>query len=849
MLEIARKTLRARKSASVGTFIALLCATALITASGILAESGLRSSVDPHRYAGADAVVGGEQTLRLPDGDFTVSERLPEPVRLPAGLVGELETLDEVDTAVGDHHLSLAVAAPEGQDPLPVSGHGWDTAPLAPFAPQEGTAPGRAGEVALTTDLAEDLGVGPGETVQLVSGAVPDEYRVSGTVTHQNAGDGRGGSVFLHPEEADRLAQVPDAYDAIGIVAAPGVEADELDRAVESAAEQTPVTVHTGDAVNRIEFSEVDEARGLLLMISGSFGGLAVLISLFVVAGTLALSVNARRRELAVLRAIGSTPGQILRMLGAEALLLSLAAGLLGCLPGILVARAMHAAFERLGVLPPDLPLVIGPLPMVAAVLLITLASLIAGAAVALRPAWSNPVEAMRESSSPASEPPARWRGVAGMVCVVLAASVAMTPVALRNDLGAAGTSSAALLLVIAVALLGPVLLRPLVELLVRPLRRIRVSGFLAAESAGADLRRLGAVLTPLVLAVGFTLPMVHTQSVLAGAVSAQVEKGIEADAVVTDTGSGGVGPDVLEALAALPRTGALTPLQETRVVVPRSVFGDPELASFSAWGVESEGLRENLDPGLVEGDLDELTGATVAMERSGARLIGAEVGEEIDIRLGDGTPTTVRLVATYDRGLGLGEAMLPQEALGEHTGPPARILLSADEEAGPEELEAALGSFTERYPTLQLTNKDEFADGARAEADLAAWVNLIGLAVILGYIAIAVVNSLVMSTAARSREFALLRMIGATRRQVLSAQRWEACVIIVLAVLLGTVVAALPLAVLSLVFLGSPVPAGSPLVYLAVVALTALLGFCSVVLPARSALRTPPTEGIGAVD
>ena len=846
MFDIAWKTLRARKGSFAGAFVSLLCAAALITASGILVESGLRSSVDPHRYAGADAVVDGDQTLRLPGGDFTVSERLSEPVRLPADLVDELQALEEVDTAVGDHHLSLAVATPGGQDPVPVSGHGWDTAPLAPFTPQEGTVPQNPGEVALTTGLAEDLGTGPGETVDLVSGSVPAEYRVSGTIAHQNAGEGRGGSVFLHPDEAHSLAQDPGSFDAIGLVAAPGVAAEELTGAVEAAAGQSPVTVRTGQDTSQAEFSDVDEARGLLLMISASFGGLAVLIALFVVSGTMALSLNARRRELAVLRAIGSTPGQLLRMVGAEALLLSLVAGLLGCLPGILVARAMHGAFTRFGVLPADLPLVVGALPMVAAVLLLTLTALLAGTAVALRPAWANPVEAMRETTL-TSDPPARWRGVAGMVCVVLAASAAMTPIALRNDAGAAGTGSAALLLVIAVALLGPVLLRPLVEALVRPLRRIRASGFLAAESAGADLRRLGAVLIPLVLAVGFTLSMVHTQSVVAGAVSDQVEEGIGADAVVTDTGSGGVAPEVVEDLAALPEAGAVTPLQETRLVVPRSVFGDPELASFSARGVESEGLRENLDPGLVEGDLADLSGAAVAMERSGANLLGVDVGEEIDVYLGDGTPATVQLVATYDRGLGLGEAMLPGEAVEAHTGPPSQVLAGAAEGVPPEELHAALADSTERYPTLQITDREGFADSARAEADLAAWVNLTGLAVILGYIAIAVVNSLVMSTAARSREFALLRMIGATRRQVLSAQRWEACVIIVLAVLLGTLVAALPLAVLSLAFLGTPVPAGSPLVYVAIVSATAVLGYASVVLPARLALRTPPTEVIGA--
>ncbi|WP_304451234.1 ABC transporter permease [Nocardiopsis sp. YSL2] len=845
MLDIAWKTLRARKGAFAGAFVALLCATALIAASGILAESGLRSSVDPYRYAAADAVVAGDRTLRLPGGDLTVGERLPEAVRLPAELVEELEALEEVDTAVGDRRLPLAIDAMDGTAPSPVSGHGWDTAPLGPFDTMEGRAPQQAGDAVLTAGLAASLGVGPGDTVRITSAARPAEYRVSGIASHQGTGTARDGAVFLHSDDTDRLAAGAASVDAIGVVAAPGVDEEALTAALRAAAGATPVTVHTGGSVAQVEYTDVGEARGLLLMISGSFGGLAVLIALFVVSGTLALSINTRRREIAVLRAIGSTPVQVLRMVGAEALLLALLAGVLGCLPGILVARAMHGAFARLGVLPADLPLVVGPLPLVAAVLLTTLTALAGGLFAALRPAWTNPVEAMRESTA-APRAPARWRGTAGMACLVLGLSSAMTPIALRNDAGAAGTGSAALLLVIAVALLGPVLLRPLVAVVVRPLRRIRVSGFLAAEATGADLRRLGSVLTPLVLAVGFTLTMVYTQSVLAGAVAAQVEAGVTADAVVTDAGSGGVDADIVQEIAALPETGAVTPLGETRVFVPYSVFGDPDLASFPARGVGPQGLGDNLDPGVVDGDLGDLAGATIAMERSGADLLGADVGDELDVRLGDGTAVALRLAATYERGLGLGGAIVPQEVLDGHAGPPSRVLAGAAEGTSPEELTAALTAFTERYPTLLLTDRDGFADGARAEADLSAWVNLVGLAVILGYIAISVVNSLVMSTAARSREFALLRLIGTTRGQVLRALRWEAWVIVVLAVLLGTLVAMVPLVVLSLAFLGSPVPAGTPLVYLGIAAATAVLGVGSVMAPVRLALRTPAVEGIG---
>jgi ABC-type antimicrobial peptide transport system permease subunit len=58
---------------------------------------------------------------------------------------------------------------------------------------------------------------------------------------------------------------------------------------------------------------------------------------------------------------------------------------------------------------------------------------------------------------------------------------------------------------------------------------------------------------------------------------------------------------------------------------------------------------------------------------------------------------------------------------------------------------------------------------------------------VIVGYTAVAVANTLVMTTTERQREFALLQLIGATSRQVLRMMRWEAALIAVLGITVGT--------------------------------------------------------------
>jgi len=121
--------------------------------------------------------------------------------------------------------------------------------------------------------------------------------------------------------------------------------------------------------------------------------------------------------------------------------------------------------------------------------------------------------------------------------------------------------------------------------------------------------------------------------------------------------------------------------------------------------------------------------------------------------------------------------------------------------------------------------------------------VNLIALFVILGYIAIAVVNTLVMATAARSREFALLRLVGTGARQVRRMTRIEACIVVGIALVVGSLAALPPLVGVSIGMTESPLPSIAPLPYATIVAVTAVLGLLAIGIPTRVALRSRPVD------
>ncbi|BFO18749.1 hypothetical protein SHKM778_51370 [Streptomyces sp. KM77-8] len=100
-------------------------------------------------------------------------------------------------------------------------------------------------------------------------------------------------------------------------------------------ADGADATTYTGDARGPAAQPEAAAARAFTLQVGGAFAGYAAMIVVFVVAGTVGLSVRHRRRDLALLRAVAATPGQLRRMLLAEVGLLAVAAVAVGVPVGL----------------------------------------------------------------------------------------------------------------------------------------------------------------------------------------------------------------------------------------------------------------------------------------------------------------------------------------------------------------------------------------------------------------------------------------------------------------------------------------------------------------------------------
>src|SRR5207253_4865206 len=115
-------------------------------------------------------------------------------------------------------------------------------------------------------------------------------------------------------------------------------------------------------------------------------------------------------------------------------------------------------------------------------------------------------------------------------------------------------------------------------------------------------------------------------------------------------------------------------------------------------------------------------------------------------------------------------------------------ILVRADR---PADVAPRLRALAARYPGLRVSDRASLATAADADREMNRWLGPLFVAMIFAFTSIAVVNTLVMIALRRGRELALLRLSGATKRQVRSMARWEAALIVVIGLGVGLAIAA----------------------------------------------------------
>ncbi|MGW7445551.1 FtsX-like permease family protein [Kitasatospora sp. NPDC054795] len=835
---LARSSVRFRPASFAGTLVALLLGAVVVVACGVLLQTGLTASLKPARYADAPVVVAAEQAVKIQKkvgkDTQTVEQATPERARTDAALVGRLAALPGVAAARPDTAFPLPATGPA----LALTGRGFAALGIAGPGDTlvEGRAPG-ANEVVLDADTAHAAHLAPGARLTLTAPGGTADYRVSGLAAAQQAGP----TAWFADATADRLSGHPGRIDAVAVQPRAGVSTAALAAQVRQAVGGEARTF-TGDDRGAVEHPALGGARSLLMALGGTFGGYATMTAVFVVMSTVALATGQRAREFALLRAVGATPRQIRRTIAAEAMLVAPLAAALGILPGLALARWWFGQLVERGAVPADVRLDIGPLPMLVAVLACTLAALTAGFLASRRPSRMRAAQALGEASV---EPPhpGRVRTVLGLVFAAGGAAAAAVANSLDGVQAAQTALGVVMCLMMAVALLGPWLARAAAVILGAPLRAGGAPGSLAADNTRANARRLASAITPIVLVTAFCGTLLILQSTVRHTAGENVRAGVTADHVVGATGPG-LPAGTAERAARVPGVDTAVGVLRTGVVYENG----GQLGSAPVLGVDGDPARlpKVLDLGVRSGTLADLGRApdTIALSATLADALGAGVGDRVPLRLGDGTAVRPAVVAVYDRGLGVGQALLPRAAVAAHVtaGYDSQVLVADAPGADPAAVAAGLGTLA----GAAVTDRAGFVAQSDKDLELNGWANTMMAAVLGGFAAVSAANTLVMTVLDRRREVALLRLAGTTRRQVRGMMRWEALLVASTGLAVGAAIAGITLVPVARGVAGAA-PYVPPMLALPLAAGAVLLCLAATGMPVRALLRTRPAA-LGAV-
>ncbi|MDG9691164.1 FtsX-like permease family protein [Streptomyces sp. DH17] len=817
MLTVTLHTLRTRWATLVGSFVALSLGVALLTVTGL----ALASSLDapdraPERFAAAPVMVRGQDALRVPTPVGDRTERLARPRAVPAETVAELRRLGRV---VEDR--SFAVRAERG--PGDLVGHPWSTAAFAPYGIDAGRAPRAAGEVVVTGDWAA-----PGERLRTDRGVV----EVVGTVPDR----GFENAVFYTDAEAARLSPV-----SLQLVV--DADASAVRDAVRGSA---GVRVLTGDERRYADADPERDSEAMTAMnaLFGTAGGVSAFVSVFVVASTFAFAVAQRRREFGLLRTAGATPGQVRRTVLAEGLAVGAVASAAGCALGSYGAPHLAAWVVDEGLAPAWFSIGDHTWPYHTAFWAGLLVALCGAVTASWRAGRTGPAQALREVSvDTRTMTRGRWLSGGGLLLTALVT----LGIALAGDPGdllhRKTYVTRPMLLITAVALLAPVVVRPLTRLLAwLPARLPGAAGMLVRENAAAGVRRTAAVAAPVLVTVALAGSLLGATATLNEAGATETRERTTADFVVEAPGDGGFDAETVDRLRAVPGAATVSPASSTAVYVLEE--GVALVRSDARAVADPAALSATARLPLAAGRATDLDDGSIIVNEEWERH---SVGESVRVWLGDGTERKLRIAAVMTTGTGDNGAYVTSANA---PGAPVdrvdvTVAAGADAGAVADGLRDAVGP-----SGGQVSSRDEWVAATSPQTN---GTTRAGLLLVLGiallYTGISLVNTMVMATSDRTRDLGVLRLAGATRWQVLRLVGAESLTVVVVGAVLGLVVAVLNLAgmwaALRLLSVHSaPDLPWTPLA--GVVATCAVLAVTASVIPAGLVLRRHAAESAG---
>ena len=849
MTKFALKGLLGRKLRTALTAFAIVLGVAMVSGTYVLTDSidSAFDSIFTDVREGSTVVISGKSAFDLSEGSGATptafDEDVLETVRGVEGVEEAEGSVDSESTTLIDRDNEAIVYGGAPNLGFAIANGASRFNPLALVS---GAWPG-PDEVVIDTGVADKEDYEIGDTIGVQAEGPVERMRISGIVKFGSEISIGGATLAgFDLSTAQRLFEKDGKLDEIAIAAEPGVSDAQLTAELEAVLPEN-TQVRTGMQQAAEDASDTNEFITFLQGFLLAFAGIALFVGSFVIANSLSITIAQRTREFATVRTLGGSRRQVLGSIVIEALVVGIAASVIGLFSGLLLAKGLFSLFDAVGFTLPNQGLLLETRTIVVALLVGILVTLVASLRPAIRATRVPPIAAVREGATLPESRLARFRtpgslvltalGFAALAYGLFGSGLGTTAILVWMGLGA-------LLIFFGVALFSSRLVRPLATALGAPAARIGgAAGKLARDNARRNPQRTAS--TAAALMIG--LALVTLVATLAAGITSTFRGAVD-DVFTSDyaiTAQNNFSPIPTEAAEAAAKADGVVAIASTRTGEAR-VFEETEFIT----AVDRE-AGEVLTLEWVDGSqrvLADLGENGAFVDDGFAEDHDLRVGSPITIQVPSGKQLELEVRGIFDPPTGgspFGPVTFSAETFDREYESPRNLytFIQMNGDVTDENTRALEASLTD-FPNAKAQTRDEFVDNQISGLNqvLNILYVLLALSVIVSLFGI--VNTLVLTVFERTRELGMLRAIGMTRRQVRRMIRHESVITAliggVLGIVLGVVLGALLIARVE--FIEFTLPTAQIVIF---AVLTVVVGILAAIFPARRAARLDPLQAL----
>jgi putative ABC transport system permease protein len=395
----------------------------------------------------------------------------------------------------------------------------------------------------------------------------------------------------------------------------------------------------------------------------------------------------------------------------------------------------------------------------------------------------------------------------------------------------------------VGVAMLSPLVARPISTVLGRPFRR-SVAGKLGGENANRNPRRTASTAAALMIGLGLVAFVAVFAASLKSSVTAVLDETLRSDLMLTAQQFTPFSPQLARDLSSDTDFSTVSSLRQGAEAKVRSSTTFPV-------GIDPATITRVANIEMDSGSMAGLSQPnTVAVSRTEADSKGFTVGSTVPMEFARTGMQQLTVVGTFEPNALLNDYAISLDTYDRNV---AQVLDSLvflqyapgiDQATARTKVEALV---TQNYPSVQVNNQEETKQEYIKQVDqlFAIVYVLLILSVLIS--AFGIVNTLGLSIYERIRELGLLRAVGMSKRQVKRMVRVEAVIIAVLGAVLGLAVGilfgwALQQALSDVGIDRLAIPVGQLIIMLVV---AALIGVVAAIWPARRAAKLDILQAI----